>query len=270
MNTETLKNLISTLEGVASTPAFNQCAENDEQAGKAMREVSLWITALEEQLRHAEVPTIDLIAESYNSLVEAANKSKWIPKEYFANDWVADAREFLIEGHPKTEFKPAMAVAAQKHIQRLAKDIGAGALALRMAAGTQEVVISKFPGVREEFWRNLFEVMINAEASRDTETFTITALQDRRQYAANTAFVDYDFEDVTVAEASGWEYTTPGREMTRRLYTDEDQSNSISFTVTFSSTDSSEIEAVGAIYTDSGAPVGKWPHYEKEPMRMRG
>lgn len=41
---------------------------------------------------------IDLIHVAYNSLAEAASRSKWMPPEYCANDWLADCRDFLENG----------------------------------------------------------------------------------------------------------------------------------------------------------------------------
>lgn len=271
MNAELLKNLISTLEGVKSNPAFNACAEQDEQAGRSLGELSLWVTVLEEKVREADIPVIDLDVESYKSLLEAAQQSKWIPKEYWANDWIADARNFLIEGHPKPDFTPEMAVAAQKHIQKISKNMGTGLLALQMTASPSGPAFSKFPGVREEFWKNLFEVMVNAEKNQPTET--ISALQDRRQYVADAAFMEYDFEEVTACEAGGWEYTSPGREMTRKVYTDEGgahQSAAINFTVTFSSVDSSSIESVSALDSESGQQIGRWGITDTTKETMRG
>lgn len=48
-------------------------------------------------------PVIDLEHVAYNRLVEAARKSKWIPKEYYANDWINDCINFLINGQAQPE-----------------------------------------------------------------------------------------------------------------------------------------------------------------------
>jgi predicted RNase H-like nuclease (RuvC/YqgF family) len=34
----------------------------------------------------------------FDSLLEAAQESKWMPPEYMVNDWVADCRHLLIDG----------------------------------------------------------------------------------------------------------------------------------------------------------------------------
>lgn len=43
-------------------------------------------------------PTIDLDAEAWQSIKQAASESKWIPPEYYANDWHSDVCRFLREG----------------------------------------------------------------------------------------------------------------------------------------------------------------------------
>ena len=48
-------------------------------------------------------PVIDLEHVAYNRLVEAACKSKWIPKEYYANDWINDCINFLINGQAQPD-----------------------------------------------------------------------------------------------------------------------------------------------------------------------
>ena len=48
-------------------------------------------------------PVIDLEHVAYSRLVEAACNSKWIPKEYYANDWISDCVDFLINGHPPAD-----------------------------------------------------------------------------------------------------------------------------------------------------------------------
>ena len=48
-------------------------------------------------------PVIDLTHVAYGRLVEAASNSKWIPKEYYANDWISDCVDFLINGHPPAD-----------------------------------------------------------------------------------------------------------------------------------------------------------------------
>ena len=223
-----------------------------------MREVSLWVTEIEGQIREAEIPTIDLDLESYRGLLEAAHQSKWIPKEYSSNDWIADVKNFLIEGHPKPEFTPEMASAAAKHIQKISRNMGAGALALEITAGPSATAASKFPGVREAFWKDLFEAMVNTQYSNEQ----ISALQDRRNFVANAAFAEYDFATQNVLDASGWEFTSPGREMTRKVYVDcgpNKPSQTVNFIVTFSNTESSSLEDVYALHSETGEEVGRWP-----------
>lgn len=45
-----------------------------------------------------QCPVMDLDKNSWDSIKEAAKESNWIPKEYFANDWVSDVCEFLKNG----------------------------------------------------------------------------------------------------------------------------------------------------------------------------
>ena len=52
------------------------------------------------------VLVIDLEQNFWRSLVEAASQSKWMPPEYMMNDWVADCRDYLIDG-PSTFAMPA-------------------------------------------------------------------------------------------------------------------------------------------------------------------
>jgi len=42
--------------------------------------------------------TIDLDAADLARLTEAAEDSNWIPREYYRNDWISDACEFLRTG----------------------------------------------------------------------------------------------------------------------------------------------------------------------------
>lgn len=44
------------------------------------------------------VETIDLMQLEMQSLIEAAEESKWMPPEYSMNDWLSDVRMFLMEG----------------------------------------------------------------------------------------------------------------------------------------------------------------------------
>ena len=64
-------------------------------------------------------PVIDLTHVAYGRLVEAASNSKWIPKEYYANDWISDCVDFLINGHPPAD---AGRVAELEKALKVAKD----------------------------------------------------------------------------------------------------------------------------------------------------
>ena len=56
---------------------------------------------IEAKLREQEqIPVIDLKHTAYDYLCRAALKSKWIPEEYMANDWLYDCAQYLEEGHP--------------------------------------------------------------------------------------------------------------------------------------------------------------------------
>ncbi len=46
--------------------------------------------------------TIDLDKNMWQSLVNAANQSTWIPPEYYMNDWVSDCARFLLTGEGLT------------------------------------------------------------------------------------------------------------------------------------------------------------------------
>lgn len=47
---------------------------------------------------HDMTPVVDLALDSWESIKQAARESKWMPPEYFMNDWTYDVREFLREG----------------------------------------------------------------------------------------------------------------------------------------------------------------------------
>jgi hypothetical protein len=44
----------------------------------------------------------DLDISGWESIKEAAQQSKWIPVEYYMNDWIADVMFFLREGNNET------------------------------------------------------------------------------------------------------------------------------------------------------------------------
>ena len=48
------------------------------------------------------VPCFDLDAQSWQDIKKAASESKWMPPQYFMNDWVHDVCEWLRDG-PEAE-----------------------------------------------------------------------------------------------------------------------------------------------------------------------
>jgi hypothetical protein len=44
---------------------------------------------------------VDLNAAMWVSVQKAASESRWIPSEYYQNEWVADVCAFLRDGHPR-------------------------------------------------------------------------------------------------------------------------------------------------------------------------
>lgn len=53
----------------------------------------------------AETVVVDLKHTAYDAMQQAASESKWIPPEYFANDWIADCCRWLREG-PNVDAEP--------------------------------------------------------------------------------------------------------------------------------------------------------------------
>lgn len=91
-------------------------------------------------------------------------------------------------------------------------------------------------------------------------------LQALRHSRAEAAFEAYDFGDgVSVEGASGWEWTAPGREMSRKVYLsyadaeEADGSGAANFTVTFESTSSPVVLDASALLTSSGGEIGYMP-----------
>lgn len=90
-------------------------------------------------------------------------------------------------------------------------------------------------------------------------------MQEIRTQRADAAYGAYEFpEGVIIEGASGWEYTTPGREMSRQVYFVYDGEESecswrAIFTVTFESNESAAVVEVGALTMDSGAEFGSMP-----------
>jgi len=52
---------------------------------------------------HRTLVTIDLKHTAYDQMQQAASESKWIPPEYYANEWIADCCRWLREGPPVAE-----------------------------------------------------------------------------------------------------------------------------------------------------------------------
>ena len=87
-------------------------------------------------------------------------------------------------------------------------------------------------------------------------------LQTQRQQIADSAFESYDFHG-EVAGASGWEYTTPGRDMSRIVFLENEESGESEravMHVVFKSCDSAQVSEVYALLMNSGAYVGE-AHY---------
>jgi hypothetical protein len=79
-----------------------------------------------------------------------------------------------------------------------------------------------------------------------------TSLAYRRQAAAERAFLAYDFKFLVLEGSGGWEFATPGREMTRAIFLaplDEsvEATDRAFFTVRFTVEQSAEVCAVYAI-----------------------
>jgi hypothetical protein len=56
--------------------------------------------ATAQNTQDADIPTLDLSLIQWESIQKAARESRWIPPEYFANDWVSDVCCFLRDGIP--------------------------------------------------------------------------------------------------------------------------------------------------------------------------
>lgn len=98
-------------------------------------------------------------------------------------------------------------------------------------------------------------------------------LSQARQDAANAAYQQYDFSDVAIESHDGWESTTPGTEMSRKVYFKPDLgehidcSETLSFTVRFASIDSAEVVEAYAL-TAKGDEVGFMPADNPAPTAM--
>lgn len=96
------------------------------------------------------------------------------------------------------------------------------------------------------------------------------ALSQARQDAAEDAYQRYDFTDVNIESHDGWESTTPGTEMSRKVYFKPDlgehidSSEVLSFTVRFASVDSAELVEAYAL-TAKGDEVGFMPAKNQAP-----
>ena len=51
---------------------------------------------LERRAPEPSATLIDIDADSWKAIKDAAGKSPWIPKEYYMNDWVSDVCQFLL------------------------------------------------------------------------------------------------------------------------------------------------------------------------------
>lgn len=80
-----------------------------------------------------------------------------------------------------------------------------------------------------------------------------------RQDAAETLFQNFDFgEEVEVADADGWEHTTPGNLWTRKVYVESDDGEAsvmLTFTVDFSNNASPTAYAIDSNGNIWGTPA---------------
>ena len=109
--------------------------------------VSMALASLDQQ---AAPQTIDLDAESWGAIKDAASKSPWIPPQYFINDWVSDVCRFLLtpEEYQDGQNKPAAAEGGEPKRPEFPHEVTVGgyillekaydALAARLAAVTAE------------------------------------------------------------------------------------------------------------------------------------
>jgi hypothetical protein len=81
----------------------------------------------------------------------------------------------------------------------------------------------------------------------------------QRLQAASHAFASYDFGDTRIEATGGWEWTSPGTEMTRTLFLapleDADSTERAHFTVRFADVDSVDVVEAYAL-TFSGGELG--------------
>ena len=93
--------------------------------------------------------------------------------------------------------------------------------------------------------------------------------QDIRQARAEAAFQSYSFgPGAYVEETSGWEYTTPGKEMARKVFLSFDDEEGeeqaactrvANFTVVFESESSAVVVGAYSLMSDTGAELGFMP-----------
>jgi hypothetical protein len=69
-----------------------------DQMGVLTRSVDDLDFLLTTELTVNRIPTIDIDKEFWKSIKQAASESKWMPEEYFMNDWVSDVCEYLRNG----------------------------------------------------------------------------------------------------------------------------------------------------------------------------
>lgn len=91
-------------------------------------------------------------------------------------------------------------------------------------------------------------------------------LQDIRHKRANAAFEAFEFgSSVTVHDANGWGYLSPGREMSRKVFfnCDDDapdaDSRVLNFSVAFADDWSPVVVGAHALTADGGNLVGELP-----------
>lgn len=62
------------------------------------REMLRYVLSAAPQSAPVQTQTVDLDAEHWKIIQQAAEESKWIPPEYYVNDWVSDVCDFLRNG----------------------------------------------------------------------------------------------------------------------------------------------------------------------------
>lgn len=78
--------------------AGNYCSMITDQYWKAFQQGFEFASEMPAATKIGDCLYIDLNKCMWESICEAAKESKWIPPEYYTNDWVADVCDFLKNG----------------------------------------------------------------------------------------------------------------------------------------------------------------------------